>query len=535
MRSLVLVMLFAFAATASAQSVDRTMINRIVDEGLNHSELPQTAEYLTDIIGGRMTNSPQMRAAEKWTQEKFHGWGLPKVYTEGYEFGRGWSIERIEVRMLTPRVLTLHAIPVAWTPSTPGTLKAPIVVAPMRRERDFDQWRGKLKGAVVFISKPGEGSEADQAPFHRLTDEEISKQDIYQQPTQAQVQLERSLKRAAFAAKLDAFLAAEGALASVKESYRDGGLLHGEGYAHRVGLTPVIPSVEMAAEDYRKLARLAKAGAAPTIELTSTVRYYDDDHNAYDIFAEIPGRDAKAGYVMAGAHLDSWVAADGATDNGAGSVTVMEAARILAKLGVKPKRAIRFALWSGEEQGLLGSKAYVEKHLAERPPITDPEVAKIDRDVTWSARWPITLKPGHAELAAYFNIDNGSGKVRGIYTEGNVAVVPIFREWLEPFAGMGASKVVAKPTGGTDHVFMQAVGISGFQFLQDPLDYMSRTHHSSVDTYDHLKIADLKQAAVILASMLWLSAERDQPLPRLPVQSKPSETDPFSYDTPDEE
>src|SRR5262249_46551184 len=193
MRSLVLVGLFVFTTAASAQAVDRTMINRIVDEGLNHSELPQTAEYLTDVIGGRMTNSPQMRAAEKWTQEKFHGWGLPKGYTEGYDFGRGWSIERIEVRMLTPRVPTLHAIPVAWTPSTPGTLKAPIVVAPMRRERDFDKWRGKLKGAIVLISKPGEGSEPDQAPFHRLTDEEISKQDIYQQPTQAHEQLERSL------------------------------------------------------------------------------------------------------------------------------------------------------------------------------------------------------------------------------------------------------------------------------------------------------------------------------------------------------
>ena len=512
MRSSVLVALLAFAAAAPAETVDRTMINRIVDEGLNHSELPQTAEYLTDVIGGRMTNSPQMRAAEKWTQEKYRGWNLPNVYTEGYDFGRGWSIERIDVRMLTPRVLTLHAIPVAWTPSTQGTLKAPIVVAPMRRERDFDKWRGKLRGAIVFISKPGEGSESEQAPFHRLTDEEIGKQDIYLQPTQSHVQTEKNLKRVAFAAKLDAFLAAEGALASVKESYRDGALLHGEGYAHRVGATPVVPGIEMAAEDYRKLARLAKAGAAPTIELTSTVRYHDEDHNAYNIFAQIPGRDAKAGYVMAGAHLDSWVAADGATDNGAGSVTVMEAARILAKLGVKPKRAIRFALWSGEEQGLLGSMAYVEKHLAERPPITDPEVAKLDRrDVAWSTRWPITLKPGHTDLAAYFNIDNGSGKVRGIYTEGNVAVVPIFREWLEPFAGMGAAKVVARPTGGTDHVFMQSVGIPAFQFLQDPLDYMSRTHHSNADTYDHLQIADLKQAAVILASMLWLSAERDQP------------------------
>jgi len=300
-------------------------------------------------------------------------------------------------------------------------------------------------------------------------------------------------------------------------------------------MTPTVPGFEVAAEDYRKLARLAKTDAVPTLELISVVRYHDEDHNAYNIIAEIPGRDAKAGYVMAGAHLDSWVAADGAQDNGAGSVSVMEAARILAKLGVKPKRTIRFALWSAEEQVLGGSMAYVERHLASRPRVSDPEKAKLDPYYTFNTRWPITPLAGFQSLAAYFNIDNGSGKVRGIYTEGNVAVVPIFEEWLEPFASMGATRVVAQRTDETDHVFMQQVGIPGFQFIQDPLDYESRVHHSSLDTYDHLKIEDLKQASVILASMLWMAAERDEPLPRAPVPRKPSETDPFSYDTPDDE
>ena len=226
------------------------------------------------------------------------------------------------------------------------------------------------------------------------------------------------------------------------------GLVHGEGYSYRVGDTPKVPGIELEAEDYRRLARLAKTDAVPTVELTSAVRYYDDDHNAYNIIAEIPGRDPKAGYVMAGAHLDSWVAADGANDNGAGSVVVMEIARMLTKLGVKPKRTIRFVLWSGEEQGLLGSMAYVEQHLAKRPPVTDPELAKLSPFNTWNTRWPITPLPGHAELAAYFNFDNGSGKVRGIYTEGNNAVVPIFREWLGPFGSMGASRVVASAHRG---------------------------------------------------------------------------------------
>ncbi len=521
------------AAPSSAQ-VDHSTIGRIIDEALNHSEIPQTAAYLTDRIGGRMTNSPQMRAAEQWTQEQFRDWGLKNVRAEGFEFGRGWSIERIEARMVSPRVLVMSAIPVAWTPGTAGTVRAPIVVAPMRRERDFERWKGQLNGKIVLISDPGEGSEPDEAPFRRHSDEDLSKLDTYVQPARSESQIERALKRSEFAEKLDAFLAAEGALAYLRESYRDGGLLHGEGYGYRVGRTPAVPGIELAAEDYRRLARLAKTDAVPTVELTSVIRYHDEDTKAYNIIAEIPGRDAKAGYVMAGAHLDSWVAGDGAQDNGAGSVVVMEIARVLSELGVRPRRTIRFVLWSGEEQGLLGSMAYVERYLAERPPVTDPELAKLRPSSTWSLRWPIKPLPGAAELSAYFNLDNGSGKIRGIYTEGNLAVAPIFREWLSPFASMGATKVVARPTGGTDHVFMQSVGIPAFQFIQDPLDYGSRVHHTSIDTYDHLKIADLKQAAVVMASFLWMAAEREEPLPRTPVMREPAETNPFAYDEDDD-
>ena len=533
---LVALVTVALCRTAlAAETVDRTTLNKIADEGLNHSELPQTAEYLMDRIGGRMTNSPQMRAAEKWTQEEFRRWKLQNVRTEAFDFGRGWSIERCEVRMTAPRNLLLRAIPVAWTPPTQGTLTAPIFVAPMKRERDFEKWQGQLKGKIVLVSRPTEGSEiADRVPFRRLSDEDLDKLDVYSQPSYSEIETEKRLKRAAFEHKRDAFLASEGALAWISESYRDGGLLHGEGYSFRVGATPALPGIELAAEDYRKLARLVKAGVTPTLAVTSDVKFHDEDRNAYNVFADIAGRDAKAGYVMAGAHLDSWVASDGAADNGAGSVTVMEAARILAKLGLKPKRTIRFALWSGEEQGLLGSMAFVEKHLAQRAPVTDPERAKLNPYYTFKLRFPITPLPESTALAGYFNIDNGSGKVRGIYTEGNFAVVPIFRDWLEPFASTGVTKVAAQPTGGTDHELMQAVGVPAFQFIQDPLDYGSRIHHTSVDSYDHLKIADLKQAAVILASMLWLSADRDQPLPRMPVQRKPAETNPYSYEDEEE-
>jgi len=513
-----------------AYAADEPMLNRAIDEALNQSEIPDTASYLTDHIGGRMTNSPQMRMAEKWTQERFKAWGLSNVRAEAFDFGRGWSIERVEARMVEPRIVVMHAIPIAWTPSTKGTVKAPVIVAPIRREADFAKWKGKLKGKVVMADLPGDGSEPDRAPFRRYENSDFERMDDYVQPRFSESDLARTLRRGNFALKLDAFLNSEGALVVLRQSTRDGGLLHGNGYGYRVGQTPKVAGIELAAEDYRRLARLSKSSSPPVVELTSVVRYHDEDRKAYNIIAEIPGSDPKAGYVMAGAHLDSWVAADGASDNAAGSVVVMEAARVLAKLGVKPKRTIRFALWAGEEQALLGSLAYTEKYLANRPPIMDSERAKLSPLTLWNTRWPITPKPGAEELIAYFNIDNGSGKIRGVYTEGNVAVVPIFRDWFGSFSSMGASRVVTQPTGGTDHVVMQGVGIPAFQFIQDPLDYNSRVHHTSVDTFDHMKMADLKQAAVIMATFLWNASEREQPLPRKPVARKPAETNPFAFD-----
>jgi hypothetical protein len=527
--TLAAVALAAAPAAAAAQSVDRTMINRILDEGMNRSEVMETAHHLTDRIGGRLTNSPQMRAAERWTQQRFRDWGLANIRAEGFEFGRGWSIASHSSRMTAPRALPLRSIPVAWTPPTDGTISAGIVVAPMDEASDFESWRGRLRGRIVLISRPSAGSEPTEPAFRRLTDEDLRQRNTYQQPNYSPLQVQRTLERADFAERLDAFLAEEGALAWVRQAYRDGGLVHGTGYAYQVGRTPRLPGVEMAAEDYRRLARLALTDAPPTLELTSDVRFHDEDVNAYNILADIPGSDPGAGYVMAGAHLDSWVAADGAVDNAAGSAVVMEAARILRRLGLRPRRTIRFALWSGEEQGILGSLAYVERHLAMRPPETDPARQRLRPGQTWRHRWPITPRPGHRDLTAYFNLDNGSGRIRGIHTEGNVAVVPVFQEWLAPFASMGATSVAVQPTGGTDHVHLQSVGIPGYQFIQDPLDYGSRLHHTSIDTYDHLKAEDLRQAAVIMASFLWLAANRDEPLPRMPLPTQPRPSDPFEY------
>jgi Zn-dependent M28 family amino/carboxypeptidase len=276
---------------------------------------------------------------------------------------------------------------------------------------------------------------------------------------------------------------------------------------------------------------MAKLGENPIVSINNDVRYVDGDKNAYNIIADIPGTDPKAGYVMAGAHFDSWVAGDGASDNGAGSVVVIEAARILRQLGVRPKRTIRFALWSGEEQGLYGSANYVQEHLASRPPSVGP-----GGDLLWDnliRNYPVTLLPGYSALKAYFNLDNGSGKIRGIYSEGNAAAVPMLRDWLAPFESMGAATVVAGPTTGTDHEPFQADAIPGFEFIQDPLDYETGVHHSSIDTLDHMKADDLRQASVIMASMLLSAANSDKELPRAPIPTQPTATDPFKVELPD--
>jgi len=266
-------------------------------------------------------------------------------------------------------------------------------------------------------------------------------------------------------------------------------------------------------------------GAKPTLEIDAVNRFDDSDTKAYNILADIPGTDPKAGYVMAGAHYDSWAMGDGAADNAAGSAMVMEAARIIRASGIKTKRAIRFALWAGEEQGLLGSMAYVENHIAKRP--VDAGAAGMVRYMTWSRAYPITPGPDHGKLAAYFNLDNGSGKIRGIYAQGNTAVMPIFAQWFTPFHSMGATMVSARRTGSTDHVFFDAVGIPAFQFIQDPLDYGSMVHHTDVDTFDHLKADDMRQGATILAAFLINAANSDQPLPRAPLATAPTPADQF--------
>ena len=516
-----------FATSAAAQSPDLVAITSDLDRGLTHRGVRSTAANLTVRIGGRMTNSPQMRQPEAWTAQQFRDMGLTNVRADPFEFGRGWSVVRSSARMTAPRPLDLRAIPIAWTPSTPGVIRGDVVVAPMSSAGDFARWRGKLSGKIVLASRPNAGSEPTTAPFRRLTEEDLANANTYNMPNHAEPSTD-GLRAPEFARQLDAFLQEEGALAWVRMSQRDGGLLHGSGSGYRMDDQRLTPGMELAAEDYRRLARLALTeDAKPTLELMSEVQFHAEDTNAYNILADIQGTSRSGEYVMAGAHLDSWAAGDGAADNAAGSAVVMEAARILRALNVRPKRTIRFALWSGEEQGIHGSLAYVDRYLATRAPLGDATLDALPNNRTWRQRWPIQPRAGHGDLVAYFNLDNGSGKIRGINAEGNVAAAPIFEEWLKPFNPMGATTVSLRTSGSTDHVYMQTVGVPGFQFIQDPLDYGARLHHTSIDTYDHMRAEDLRQAAVILASFLLNAANSDEPLPRMPMPTRPTATDPF--------
>lgn len=512
---------FSLAAQAVAvdvQPVDLGATDRIVDEGGRHSEVMTIAAYLSDQIGQRLTNSPGDRKAIAWTQDKFRTWGLTNVRTEGFPFGHGWWMDHISARMLTPRPLQLATGPISWSPGTDGPVSAPIVFAPMANEADFAQYKGKLAGRIVLISPPDEAKPA--FAYSRQSPDDLAKMNVYEWPRPASDGSAAWAKRQVFPRALQAFLKAEGALAFVRIPHVDGKLIMGDGARFAPGDEMPLPGVEIAAEDYRRLVRLAQSGPAPTLQLDLAVQFDESDRQAYNVLADIPGTDRKAAYVMAGAHLDSVTPGDGAADDGAGVAMVMEAARILSKMP-RPRRTIRFALWSGEEQGEFGSTAYVERHFATRGAPDDPQAIGEAKYRRWWYRWPIVPLPGWREMSVYFNLDNGSGKIRGIFAGNNLAAVPIFREWLKPFEPMGASTVAILDQGGSDNDAMQDVGVPGYQFIQDWADY-GRMHHTSLDTYDHLEPDDMRQASIVLASFLWNAANMPQDFPRRPLPTRPT-------------
>jgi hypothetical protein len=554
------VMLLAFAAlpllltaapiSARAQAVPADVIDKIKDEGLNRSQVMPTLSYLSDVIGQRLTGSPSVKMANEWTKDKLTSWGLQNAHLEAWgPFGRGWSIEHFSIQVASPQVFPLIAYPRAWCGGMDAPITAEVVLVDATDEAGLAQFKGKLKGAIVLMSPIRPLTLITEPQTKRYSDEELAKLALPPDPNAAgRRQGARAGGRPGgaaqqFAGQKQRFVEDEGCAAEIYCATGDDGTV----YVQSATVAPpaasasdaapaagaprprrvqpwdkaagnMTPQIAVSAEQYNRIVRMIGFGVKPKITLDLAVKWYDQDPMAYNTIAEIPGTDKKDEVVMLGAHMDSWHSGTGATDNGAGDAVCMEAVRILQTLGLKPRRTIRIALWTGEEEGLYGSQAYVAQHFGAYPAGT--RGFGVQRDP--NAPEPVlTKKPDYEKLSAYFNLDNGAGKIRGIYLQGNEAVRPIFQEWLTPFKDMGATTVTIRNTGSTDHVSFDGIGLPGFQFIQDALEYGSRTHHSNQDVFDRVPADDMKQASIIMAAFVYDAAMRDEKLPHKPAETKP--------------
>ncbi|MEY2409476.1 MAG: carboxypeptidase [Verrucomicrobiota bacterium] len=554
-------------------------IARIRDEGLNRSQVMKIVGHLTDVIGPRLTGSPQMKQANEWTRDQLASWGLIDAHLEPWgPFGRGWSLSRFSAQLIEPQVMPLIALPKAWSPALGQPLIAEVVYVEASKESDLEKYKGKLKGAIILASPPRELKTHFEAPAVRLNETNLlrlanagepgsraplpteilrpspvratnvaANPSLATNPPPRTNNVPSNAGRAPFSRT--PFLMNEGAALLVTPSDRgDGGAIFVESVTMPRPAGPasnsffrspwatnapaVLPQIVVAAEHYNRLVHLAQAGEKLRMQVELQARYHTDDLMAYNTVAEIPGTDLKGELVMLGGHMDSWHGGTGATDNAAGVAVAMEAVRILQAAGLKPRRTIRVALWSGEEEGLLGSGAYVRKHFGyytninpepkEAAKTESPKSSERTEERTRATRASIrparkfVAGPEHQQISAYFNLDNGGGKVRGIYLQGNEAARPLFRRWLAPFADLGAETITLSNTGGTDHQSFDAVGVPGFQFIQDAMDYGTLTHHSNMDTLDRLQPDDLKQASVIMAAFVYQAAMADEKLPRKP-------------------
>ena len=515
------------AVTVAKNNLDHA--NKIRDEGLNHSQVMTTLQHLTDTIGPRLTGSPQMQSASKWTVEQLQAWGLSNVHLEGFEFGRGWSYDTVSIALVHPRKTALHAIPVAWTPGTSGLIEAEIFYLDAVTEAELVPYKGHIAGKIVLLSEPEEIKEPKNEVFKRYSATELGELknfDLSKPASNAHSapdSIAQGRKRLAFREALSKFLKDEGAKAAIYRSRRDGGLINVFGQTHKVGKTFAVPALILSAEHYNMLTRMLDQNMTPRLALSVDARFHDDDTQSYNTVAEIPGSGKNPEIVMLGAHLDSWHASTGGVDNGAGVAVTMEAMRILKTLNFTPKRTIRLGLWSGEEQGLIGSRAYIDSHFAHRPKPTDPQERELDAWYWTSPGWPITTLAEYDRFSAYFNMDNGSGKFRGIYTEGNIAVKSLFSDWFGALADISDGTISHNATGGTDHESFDNVGLPGFQFIQDELDYGSRLHHTHIDSFDHVLAQDMKQAAVVMASFVYNAAMAEERVARKPMPAAPTE------------
>ncbi len=489
------------------EKVDLYTLHRIRTEAAEHSKVMENLFYLTDVNGPRLTNSPSFFGAADWVVKQLGAYGITAKQEKWGPFGNSWRYTKFYAALSEPQYQPLIGFPLAWSKGTNGPISAEVIYAPVYSEADMDKWRGKLKGKIVLAAKSRELSEITQPLSHRWTEESLMKLDLFPfgdsaLPRRGVPEAWQGLNREQILEirkKINKFFSEEGAAAVFTPSTigEGGGTVFGSSAGSREAQDPVPPpSIVLTPEHYNRMARLIDHKIPVKVDLDVAAEILPAQE-AVNVIAEIPGTTKKEEIVMIGAHLDSWQGGTGATDNAAGSAVMMETMRILKTLDLKMQRTVRLALWSGEEEGLLGSKAYIKEHFG------DPKTMKLTTE--------------QAKLDAYYNLDNGSGKIRGVYLQGNDMARPIFEQWLQPFRDMGANALTIRNTGGTDHLSFDAVGLPGFQFVQDYLEYDTRTHHSNMDVYDRLSPDDLKQAATIIASFVYNTATRDAMMPRKPV------------------
>jgi carboxypeptidase Q len=508
---------------AQPARADAAVMARIHEEGTQRSQVMEHVIWLADVFGPRLTGSPGIEQAGDWALGQLRGWGLANVRAERFEFGRGWSLERFSAHMIEPQVQPIIGMPKSWTHGTGGPVVAEVVYAPILSEADFTRLRGTLRGRIVLTQPARPVNLLDGRVVLRMNEQEIEEARRVVDPRAAadgagaarQAPAGPAAPPAPGPQRIQQFYAEEGALALLERGADsdiapggsdlswttqrpDGGTLFvGSGGSRAPDAPAGLPSIVLAVEHYNRMVRVLERGVPVRMELDVRTRFHEESRpNAFNIVAEIPGTDPSLAHevVIIGAHLDSHHGATGATDNASGSAAMMEAMRILQAVDARPRRTIRLGLWGAEEQGLLGARSYVERHLID----------------------DAGAKPEFDRVSAYFNIDNGTGRIRGIWLERNLAAGPIFEEWmtLPVLRELGVDIVGPRAVGSTDHAAFTRVGIPGFQFIQERLEYRSRTHHSTMDVVDRVQPDDMRQMATVAALFAYLAAQRDERIPR---------------------
>jgi carboxypeptidase Q len=518
----------------AVETLDLETIARIRDEGFNHSHIMEYASGLFDGIGPRLTGSPDFAKAEQWSLDQLRRMGASNVHAETWgDFGMGWQQTGASLQMTAPSTATFLAQATPWSPATAGEVTAEVIAVPkLTDEKDFQKWKGKLAGKVILYGEAEKNDpdlsvaqeHYDQAKLDHFRSYPLNGDQHDSHVLSPDPALwEKYFGEMAFLEKVGHFFADEHAIGVLRDGGAGGVLRDDSGMAlgwfvYRPEHKQAIPSASVASEAFGRMQRLVSHNVPVSVRLNIATKFFGDHEPGDNVIAEIPGADPalKDQVVMLGGHLDSWIAGTGATDDGAGAIIALEAMRILRALNIQPRRTIRIGLWGGEEQGIFGSAAYVSNHFGTVTYSTKPEEQVVPQFVRQQTG-PTVTTPDHAKLDAYFNTDNGGGKFLGIFAEGNSAAAAIFQQWAAPLNDLGFTTITLRNTAETDHVSFDEVGLPGFQFIQDPRDYETRSVHTNQDVYERLSESDLKQAAVVMAVFVYNTAQRDAMLPRKPV------------------